>query len=86
METELFSLVAITFLFIEAEPLILFKRYLGFREEEYDSMSKLKRYFHKLITCHLCSGFWIGLAFTGSLYQAVLVSVLSELLKKIMSL
>lgn len=82
MET-IIGLICLTHLFVVAEPSILIKRRLGFREEEYDKMSPTKRFIHKLITCHLCSGFWIGL-FTGNLFLAAIISIGSELLCKIM--
>ncbi len=82
MET-IIGLICLTHLFIVAEPSILIKRWLGFREEEYDKMTPTKRFIHKLITCHLCSGFWIGLL-TGNLFIAAIVSIGSELLCKIM--
>lgn len=78
---EILGLTCITILFVESEPLILLKRYIGFREEEYDTWSNKKRFIFRLITCCLCSGFWIGLI-TLNIYYAAIISVLSELIYK----
>lgn len=78
---EIFGLVCISILFVASEPLILLKRYIGFKEEEYDTWTNKKRFIFRLITCVLCSGFWIGLI-SGSLYKAAIISVLAELIYK----
>lgn len=53
--------VCLSLLFVQAEPLILLKRFFGFKEEHYDDFSKLKKFIHSLLYCVVCSGFWIGL-------------------------
>jgi hypothetical protein len=77
---EILSLSCITILFVMAEPMILLKRWFGFKEELYDDMNAFKRVIHKLITCCMCSGFWCGIFFTQSIYIAAIVSILAELI------
>ena len=72
----------LTILFINAEPIILFKRWLGFREEDICGVYPVKDFFTKLLYCAMCSGFWIGLIFTLNLPQAFIISILSELIDK----
>jgi len=60
MITTIITIMALSYLFINAEPIILIKRILGFKEEKYDEFTPLKRFFHKLIYCWMCSAFWIG--------------------------
>jgi hypothetical protein len=78
------GLICLTHLFVVAEPSILIKRLLGFKEEEYDNMSLIKRFFYRMTTCHLCSGFWIGL-FSGNILIAAIISVSAEILNKIIN-
>jgi hypothetical protein len=77
------KIAALSFLFVTAEPLILFKRFLGFREEDYMKYGKVKAFISRLINCCLCSGFWLGLILTGSMYDAALISIISELIYKL---
>ena len=77
------KIAALSFLFVTAEPMILFKRFIGFKEEQYMQFSKTKAFIHRLINCCLCSGFWIGLIITHTVYDAALIAVLSELIFKI---
>lgn len=82
---EIIYLIAISSfgaLFVAAEPIILLKRYFGFKEERYDDMSKIMRFFHRMLYCALCSGFWIALALTQNLHQAAICSVLAEAIYK----
>jgi hypothetical protein len=67
-----------------AEPIIHIKRYFGFKEEEYDSMSKLKRLFHRLLYCATCLGFWVVLITTLQIDLAIITSVIAGLIHKIM--
>jgi hypothetical protein len=78
------SISALTFLFIHAEPSILFKRFSGFKEENYNEYSNAKRMIYRLITCSLCSGFWIGLLFTFSIQQAAIISLTAEIIDRLM--
>lgn len=77
------SIACISFLFIAAEPIILLKRFMGFKEEMYLEYSKAKQFFYRMITCCLCSGFWIGLILTLSISQASIIAVIAELIYKI---
>ena len=74
------SIACITYLFVASEPLILFKRFLGFKEEDYHTYSKYKQFIYRLITCALCSGFWIGFILTFSVYQAAIISIVAEII------
>jgi hypothetical protein len=65
-----------------AEPIIHIKRYLGFKEELYDTYSKEKRFFHRLIYCTMCLGFWITLVGTWDIGVAIIASVLSTFIYK----
>jgi hypothetical protein len=77
------KIAALSFLFVTAEPLILLKRFCGFKDEDYMKFNKTKAFIHRLINCCLCSGFWIGLILTGSIYDAALISIISEIIYKI---
>ena len=79
---EIIAISCIGVLFVAAEPIILLKRYIGLKEERYDNMSEITRFFHRMLSCALCSGFWIALAITGDLYSAAICSVLAEAVYK----
>jgi len=66
--------IGLSILWINAEPMIYLKRYLGFKEEEYDTYTSYKRALHRLINCLYCSAFWVTLIVSQSLYMAVIVS------------
>jgi hypothetical protein len=76
------ALSCFNILFIAAEPIILLKRYIGFREEEFDTYKPLKRFLHKMIYCCLCSGFWISLIISHNIFMAAIASVLGEYIYK----
>jgi hypothetical protein len=78
---EIIGLACISILFVSSEPLILLKRYIGFKEEEYDNWGDKKRFIFRMLTCALCSGFWIGLI-TMSIYKAAIISILAESIHK----
>lgn len=79
------GIIAINILLQSAEPIIHLKRWIGFKEEEYDSYTKEWRFFHRLLYCCACLGFWIALAISCDIYIAAICSVASELIyKKIM--
>lgn len=77
---KLVGLSCLTILFVTSEPSILLRRYFGFCEENYGEYGVIKRFIFRLITCCLCSGFWIGIIFTQSIFYASIVSVVSELI------
>jgi hypothetical protein len=58
--TNIIFIVALTNLWIYAEPLIYLKRFFGFKEENYDNYSKYKQTLYRLINCAYCSSFWIS--------------------------
>lgn len=78
----LIGISSLTILFVTSEPMILLKRVMGFKEEEYMGYGKVKQFIYRLITCCLCSGFWISLVLTQSIIYSSIVSVLSELIYK----
>ena len=67
----------------EAEPIIMIKRYIGFKQETYDDQTKIKKYIHRLIYCAMCLTFWITLMATLNITTAIISSVLSAILHKI---
>lgn len=87
------AISCIGYLFINAEPSILLKRILGFKEEKYDDYSKIKQFIHRLITCEICSTFWIGIIFgfllnyrpVDVLFMSSISSVLSGLIKSVIN-
>jgi hypothetical protein len=82
MFLEILIIIAISYLFIHAEPSILLKRFLGFKEEKYDEYSKNKKFIHRLIHCWMCSTFWIGIIYTlliGCCFEGVFtISVIAS--------
>lgn len=77
MLVEIIALASLTNLFVHSEPTNKLKHFI---------YNKLKRseddFIFRLISCCLCSGFWIGLLFTFSLYQAAIIAVFAELISK----
>ena len=72
------GLAAISFLFASgAEPIQLLKHKFNLLTIE-DHNPEWKNFLIKLINCSLCSGFWVGLIFTQSLYSAAIISILAE--------
>ena len=72
MIIKILGLAAISFLFVNSQPTVYLKEKLfGFNDN----------WFIQLINCSLCSGFWIGLAFTFNIYEAAIVSVLAQLIE-----
>jgi hypothetical protein len=69
-------------LFQASEPMILLKRYVGLKEEEYHTYSKWRKIIHRMIYCCLCSGFWIGLILTWNILTASIISILGEVIYK----
>lgn len=72
----------ISYLFVVATPMVLLKRWIGFRDEDMMEYGKVKRFFHELLYCSMCSGFWIGLVATQEPYIAAIISVGAELLHR----
>jgi len=76
------GLICLAVLFNTAEPILLLKRRIGFKEEDYDNYSKFKKFVHRGIYCCMCSGFWIGLILSGNIFTASIISIGSELINK----
>jgi hypothetical protein len=53
-------------LWTRSEPTILLRRWLGWREEDYDTYSEIKRFIHRGLNCLPCSTFWLTLLVTGN--------------------
>lgn len=68
-------------LFINAEPMILIKRWMGFKEEEMGK-NPLRDFFTKLLYCEQCSGFWIALVFTQNFQVSCIISIVSGIIGK----
>lgn len=66
-----------------AEPVIWIKRDMGYKEEEYDQMSKRNRTIHRLLYCAMCLTFWVSLITTFDPVVAVISSVGADILHKI---
>jgi hypothetical protein len=79
---DLIGFISIAVLFNTAEPILLLKRRIGFKEELYDTYSNNKKFFHRGLYCCMCSGFWIGLILTGNIFTASIISIGSELINK----
>lgn len=80
---QLLGTIGLSFLFVRAEPMILFKRLLGFKEEEYDNYKSYKQFIYRLITCAYCSSFWISLIFLQDIYLIGAVTLLTMLIDKL---
>jgi hypothetical protein len=77
MLVEIIALAALTNLFVLAEPVNHLKSFI------YKLLKKEESGFiYRLINCCLCSGFWIGLAATQSLYSAAIISIAAEFIYK----
>lgn len=74
---EILGLIAINVLFQTAEPIILLKRLL-FKEEEYEEYTPIWRFFHRMLYCPACSGFWITLLITFNIYTAAICAIAAE--------
>ena len=77
MLLEILGLAALTNLFVWSEPTNILKAkvYKLIKKEE-------EGFIYRLLSCCLCSGFYIGFIFTLSLYQAAIIAVLAELISK----
>lgn len=76
------GIISINILLQVAEPIILLKRLIGFKEEEYDRYNQVWRFFHRLLYCCACLGFWCGLIISWNIYIAAICSIASEWLYK----
>ena len=62
---EIIGLIAFCSILHLSEPIILLKRFLGFKEENYELMSSAKRFIHRGLYCCLCSSFWFSMIWFG---------------------
>ena len=80
------SISCISILFVVAEPIILFKRWIGFKEENYGEYNKITQFVYRLINCCMCSGFLIGLLLAPQLglqwYWIPIIPIMAELINK----
>ena len=74
------GIACMSVLFVVAEPLIISKMMVF--KMIYGKKDYTNSFIWKLINCALCSSFWIGLAITQDIYQASIISILSELIYK----
>jgi hypothetical protein len=82
---ELFNIIyllGLAVLWTYSEYGILFRRYIGFKEEEYDNYSPNKRFIHRGLYCGYCSSFWIALLVSFNFKTAVIVSLFAFILEK----
>jgi len=74
------GIASMSVLFVVAEPLIISKHMVF--KMIWGKKDYTNSFIWKLINCCLCSGFYIGLIFTQDIYQASIISILSELIYK----
>ncbi len=79
------GLSCLGYLLVVAEPMILLRRYFGFKEEEYEKMSKWLRFFHRLNNCPKCFTFWFALIYTFDPLTAAICAIIAGLIEKIMN-
>lgn len=52
--------LGLTALFVESEPIILIKRFIGLKEEKIGEINKIYDFFCKLVYCNWCSSVYIS--------------------------
>ena len=77
---EILGIACMSVLFVVAEPMIISKMMVF--KMIYGKKDYTRSFVWKLITCCLCSGFWIGLVITHNIYTASIISIVSELIYK----
>jgi hypothetical protein len=77
MLIEIIAVAAITNLWVHSEPSNKFRYWLYKDQKDKDGL-----WHWRLINCAMCSGFWLGLIVTLSLYQAAIISIVAELICK----
>ena len=85
MILEIIGLSCIGVLSVVAGPIIKFKRFIGFKEEDSLKFGAVKSFINELINCAMCMSFWIGLIYTHNLMLAAIVSILAEIIYKKLS-
>lgn len=67
------GLASITNLLVHSEPTMRFRNFL---------LRNHRGFFRRLLECALCTGFWIGLAFTFNIYLAAIISIVAEFISR----
>lgn len=67
------GLASITNLLVHSEPTMRLRNFL---------LRNHSGFFRRLLECALCTGFWIGLAFTFNIYLAAIISVVAEFISR----
>lgn len=75
------TIASIGTLFVYSKPTIMIRRYLGFKEEEFDTYSKIKQFFYELITCNWCSTFWLA-AYTMDISTMAVAAIVANAIEK----
>ena len=57
--------IGLSIILTRSKPVIMAKRYIGIKDEEFDDYNKYKQLFIELISCMWCLGFWIGFILYG---------------------
>ena len=68
-------------IWVYSKPTIMLRRWVGFKEEEYDAQSKIKQFFHELLNCSWCITFWIGII-TLDIQTMVISAVVANAIEK----
>lgn len=74
--------LGLTALFVESEPIILIKRFIGLKEERIGEINKIYDFFCKLVYCNWCSSFWISLILSKDIKIAIITSFFMWLIEK----
>lgn len=77
---EVIGLICLSIIIHIAEPILLIKRFLGFKEEDYHKKSAFLRFIHRGLYCLVCSSFWFTLIITGNFYTASIVAISASIL------
>ncbi len=76
---DIFFVVALAILATRSKPIILAKRYMGIKDEDFDRYRPGKQLLVELLSCMWCLSFWLGL-FMGGFKVAVISSGLAFLI------
>jgi hypothetical protein len=79
--TSVLFYVGLAILFVEAEPMILLKRFIGFKEEDMGS-GPIYDFFCRLLYCSFCSGFWLTWIVSGDFNLAVITTFFVWIINK----
>lgn len=75
---DILFVVGLSLLATRSKPIILLKRYVGIKDENYDNWNDIKKFLYELSSCMWCISFWIGLLFGFKI--AVISSLISFLI------